>query len=161
MKIHFVSYGHVFRSRLAEAYIRYLLRKQPQYQITSSGIKYDKSIHGPIAWYAMKLLADQQLTGFMTDIPVLTTKALLEEQDVVIFMDDISKEFCERHFGYRSRTAEVWRIDYVPATPEGSGKSWEKDAYLIYISEQIFKAIQHDCQHFVDELNHVEVPFQA
>lgn len=167
MKIHFVSYGHVFRSRLAEAYLRFLLRKQLGYQVSSSGIKYDKSVHGPIAWYAMKILSDHQLTGFMADVPVVTTKDLLDSQDLVIFLDDFSKEYCERHFGFRigfhNRTAEVWNMEYIPVTPEehAPGKvNTEKDAYLIYLSEHIFKEIQKCCSRLADELNFADVPFK-
>lgn len=161
MKIHFVSYGHVFRSRLAEAYLKYLLRKSSDHQISSSGIKYSKSINGPIAWYAMKILLDHQLTAYMSDTPVLTTKELLTSQDKVIFMDEISEEYCERHFKFKDRNSEVWNVEYIPPEKTELSKSWDKDIYIIQHSEMIFKGIMKYCQRFADSLSSSKIPFNS
>jgi protein-tyrosine-phosphatase len=158
MKIHFVSYGHVFRSRLAEAYLKFILRRHKDIQITSSGIKYEKEVNGPIAWYAMKILVDHQLTPFMSDIPVITTKELLDNQDLVIFLDEASHDFSKRRLGYKGRKHDIWHVEYLPPEKTGSEASLDKDLFIIKRSEHIFKNIEDHCRRFSEDLSYSDIP---
>ncbi len=159
MNIHFVSYGHVFRSRLAEAYLKYLMRKQKNVTVTSSGIKYEKEINGPIAWYAMKILVDHQLTPYMSDTPTVTTKEILEQQDHVIFLDEASCEYCVRRLGFKGRKHNVWNVEYLPPEKTSSKADIDRDQFIIKRSEQIFKNIIEHCQRFVYDMSGSEIPF--
>lgn len=159
MNVHFVSYGHVFRSRLGEAYLKFVLRKQKNIQISSSGIKYEKEINGPIAWYAMKILVDHQLTAYMSDTPLITTKEILEKQDYVIFLDEASYEYCQRRLGYKGRKHDVWNVEYLPPEKTGSEASLDKDLYIIKRSEQIFKNIKTHCDRFARDLSVTDIPY--
>ncbi|KKS30926.1 hypothetical protein A2380_00075 [candidate division WWE3 bacterium RIFOXYB1_FULL_43_24] len=159
MNIHFVSYGHVFRSRLAEAYLKFLLRKHKNIQITSSGIKYEKEINGPIAWYAMKILVDHQLTPYMSDTPLITTKEILEKQDHVIFLDEASHDYSKKRLGYKDRKHDVWNVEYLPPEKTGSAASLDKDLFIIKRSEQIFKNIKEHCHRYSNDLSTSEIPY--
>lgn len=158
MNIHFVSYGHVFRSRLAEAQLKFLLKRHKDIVITSSGIKYDKEVNGPIAWYAMKILVDHQLTAYMSDVPVITSKTILDQQDLVIFLDEFSHDFCKRRFGFKDKKHDIWNVEYLPPEKTGSEASLDKDLYIIKRSEQIFSNIAEHCRQFSQDLSYSDIP---
>lgn len=160
-KIHFVSYGHVFRSRLAEAYLRFLLRKHKGVQISSSGIKYDKDINGPIAWYTMKILVDHQLVPYMSENPTVTTSEMLKESDAVIFLDDISKDYCKRRLGFSGKNYDAWNVEYLPPDKTNPMTDLDRDIYIIKRSEQIFKNIVAYCHRFTADLSETDIPFSS
>ncbi len=159
MKIHFVSYGHVFRSRLAEAYLKFLLRKHRGIQISSSGIKYNKDINGPIAWYTMKILVDHQLVPYMSDTPRITTLEMLQGSDAVIFLDDVSKDYCKRRLNFSGKNYDVWNVEYLPPEKTNPMTDLDRDIYIIKRSEQIFKNIIVYCHRFTADLSETDIPF--
>ena len=159
MKIHFVSYGHAFRSRLAEAYMRYVLRKYKNVEIYSSGIILEDELNGPIAWYAMKILSQHALVPYMSLEPIKTTKEMLDEADKVIFMDRYSYEYCKRKFQYVSRTCEVWDLGYIPPDKVERGKDLHYDIDTIEKSEEIFNQIKDNCRRIYNDFSVTDVPF--
>lgn len=159
-KIHFVSYGHAFRSRLAEAYLKYVLRKKPHYMVSSSGIRVETDINGPIAWYAMKILSQHELIPYMSLGLAKTSDALLEENDLVVFMDYLSYEYCKKRFG-KLDNFEIWNLEYIPSEEAVAVKRESSALEVIRQSERIFDQIQGHCHQLIDELNVSKSPFHA
>lgn len=159
MKIHFVSYGHAFRSRLAEAYSKYMLRKYKNIEISSSGIVLEDALNGPIAWYAMKILSQHALVPYMSLEPVKTTKEMIEKADKVIFMDRHSYEYCQKKFKYSCRFCEVWDLDYIMPDKVERGKDLEFDISIIEKSEHIFDQIKDNCRRMYNDFSVTDVPF--
>jgi protein-tyrosine-phosphatase len=159
MKIHFVSYGHAFRSRLAEAYLKYLLRKHKSIEISSSGIVLEDYLNGPIAWYAMKILSQHALVPYMSLEPIKTTREMLENADKVVFVDRQSYEFCKKKFLYNPRTCEVWDLGYIEPDKVERGKDLKFDISIIEKSEEIFSRIKDNCRRIHNDLSVKDVPF--
>jgi len=159
MKIHFVSYGHAFRSRLAEAYTRYILRKRKDIEITSSGVVLEDDLNGPIAWYAMKILSQHALVPYMSLELTRTTKEMINEADKVIFMDRHSYEYCKKKFLYNCRNCEVWDLGYIMPDKVERGKDLQYDIEIIERSEGIFAHIKGNCRRIYNDLSVTEVPF--
>lgn len=159
MKIHFVSYGHAFRSRLAEAYTRYVLRKYKNMEITSSGIIPEDDLNGPIAWYAMKILSQHALVPYMSLEPVKTSKEMLEQASKVVFLDRHSYDYCKRKLGYSGKDFEIWDLDYIQPDKVERGKDLEYDIAIIEKSEKIFDQIKNNCSRLYNDLSVTDVPF--
>lgn len=87
LKIHFVCLGNTFRSRLAEAYGKYLTRKRNNIVITSSGILASENKLGPISWVALLILQRNKLIKYMSNNWTQTSMDKLEQQDFIVFMD--------------------------------------------------------------------------
>ncbi len=163
MKIHFVSYGHAFRSRLAEAYLKFLLRKHKNIEVTSSGIVLENDLNGPIAWYAMKILSQHALIPYMSLEPIKTSEDLIKGADKVIFIDRHSYEFCKRKFmlnGRCYRNPEIWDLGYIEPDKVERGKDTKRDLEIIKTSEEIFDQIRESCRRIYNDLSMTDVPFK-
>lgn len=110
MNLHFVCTGNVFRSRLAEAYAKYLLKNHPQFTITSSGVNANHGENGPIAWYALKIIADNDLLDYISPFWVQTTASTLDSQDKIIFIEPWHQEQCRLRFDYHKNNYETWDV---------------------------------------------------
>lgn len=159
MKIHFVSYGHAFRSRLAEAYLKYLLRKLKSIEISSSGIVLEDDLNGPIAWYAQKILSQHALVPYMSLEPIRTTKEMLTGADRVIFVDSHAQEYCKRKFGFNGKNCELWNLDYILPDKVERGKDLDFDIKIIEMSEGIFDQIKENCRRLYNDLSVTDIPF--
>ena len=110
MKIHFVCSGNTFRSRLAETYLN--SKKLPGVEVSSSGTNAEKSLNGPISWYAARIIKNEGLVNFMSHDWKKTTKELIRGNDLVIFMTkyhyDFSKSFLSPDQKY-----EIWDIEDI------------------------------------------------
>jgi protein-tyrosine-phosphatase len=110
MKIHFVCSGNFFRSRLAEAYLN--SKRIPTIAASSSGLisEQEYNNNGPISWYAMRLIKNNNLIPFMKKLPDQTTPSTLASSDFVIFMTEANYLYAKEHFGFDKDTYEVWDI---------------------------------------------------
>jgi len=163
MKIHFVSYGHAFRSRLAEAYLRYLLRRYKTIEISSSGIILENELNGPIAWYAMKILSQHALVPFMSLEPIKTTEELIKSADKSIFVDRRSYDYCKKKFllnGRMGDNIEIWDLPYIEPDKVERGKDLKKDIEIIEKAEKIFDQIRENCRSIYKDLSVSEEPFE-
>lgn len=110
MVIHFVCSGNTFRSRLAEAYLS--SQKKLGLTATSSGIRAQLNYDGPVHWLAALLLRRHRLVPFMSDNWRQTSKFLLREADLVIFLARDYEEFCRENFAldWGKTSYRVWEI---------------------------------------------------
>jgi len=108
MTIHFICKANTFRSRLAEAYLN--SKQLPNIKVISSGTEAELNESGPVSWYAQRLIQDGNLVAFEKPTWGQTTKLLLEEGDLTIFMHQNIYDFCVEHFGFSAKDFEVWQI---------------------------------------------------
>jgi protein-tyrosine-phosphatase len=108
MTVHFICKGNTFRSRLAEAYLN--SKQIPNLKIISSGIKADINECGPIAWYAQRIIQNNNLIPFEKPTWEQTTELLLEEGDLTIFMHQNIYDYCVEHFDFKDKTFQIWEV---------------------------------------------------
>jgi protein-tyrosine-phosphatase len=135
MKIHFVCTGNTFRSRLAEAYLK--SKKIKGLEISSSGVEAAKNVLGPISWYTKRILSKNGLIHL--DLPetwTQTSKELLRDQDLVIFMRKWHYDQATQNFGFTGRKYEIWDIDDVPVP------HLENSPSNVVLTEEIYEKIK-------------------
>lgn len=143
MHLHFICTGNVFRSRLAEAYAR---SHSSDLQITSSGILASNNEDGPIAWYALKLIKDNDLIPYISPAWTQTSTELLHLQDFVVFMQPYHLDVCQQLYGYHGHNHQVW--DIADVTPKMS------DRDLIFFSLNQFGQIRQQVDQLLVNLQH-------
>ncbi len=113
MIIHFVCVGNTYRSRLAEAYFNSL--NIEDWQATSSGIRAERNLNGDITRYAKDILKSENILSFTTETWTQTTKEVLEEGQLVIFMHPKVHKRCTKILCPQLEAFQVWDIeDIIP-----------------------------------------------
>ena len=110
-KIHFVCLGNTFRSRMAEAYFNSL--KLENWQASSSGMEAAKNKNGTITIYAKNILEEHNILKYTKNTWTQTTKEILEEQDLVVFMHHFIYELCKERINPNLSLFEVWQIEDI------------------------------------------------
>ncbi len=137
--IHFVCSGNLYRSRLAEAYLK--SKKLQNVTASSSGTDADNQGKGPIIWYALRLIYRNNLLPFMKNTWTLTRKVHLESANIVIFMGQNNFEFCQKWFP-EGKKYEVWEIpDFDDRELNGKPLNIEQELEYIEKSEDAFSLI--------------------
>jgi protein-tyrosine-phosphatase len=113
MRIHFVCTGNIYRSRLAEAYCA--SRCGSEVHVFSSGIEAGRNGAAAISSYAADILADYALTSFASPRWQRTTAALVHASDVLVFMEEEHRRFCEEWIEPKRQRIEVWEVEDVGA----------------------------------------------
>ena len=135
MKIHFVCSGNIFRSRLAEAYLK--SKKISSLEISSSGTRANHNLPGEVCFYTVEVAKKYQITAYLSSNWTLTTKELLTGQDLIIFMKDNHRQFCEKDLSFKAKNYQVWGIEDIPDEMLLSGNRDE----IIDLAEQKFLQI--------------------
>jgi protein-tyrosine-phosphatase len=96
MTIHFICRGNVFRSRMAEAYARSLLGNTAV--VNSSGVEASIYPEVYISPFASIPLKEKNLLQFASQQCTLTSQAVLDAANVIVFVDpsierDVKKKF--------------------------------------------------------------------
>lgn len=136
MKIHFVCSGNSFRSRMAEAYLN--SKMVSSLVVSSSGIEATKNLNGPISWYAARVIKDNELIGFMANFWTQTTREIIQQNDLIIFMEEEHHLFC-KEFLIPDQKYEIWN---VPDVNGADDPGLERDIENIKESERIFELIK-------------------
>lgn len=108
IRVHFVCTGNVYRSRLAEAYLR--SKQLPNVEVSSSGIYAELNKHGPISWLSARLAKHHDLVPHLKPLWTQTTPELLNDADIVIFMTDKQYKHAQHSFHFQKTTYEIWGI---------------------------------------------------
>jgi protein-tyrosine-phosphatase len=148
MHIHFVCRGNAYRSRLSESYLN--SKQVPSLIVSSSGIEAHKHINtnGPISWVAQRLIQNHGLVPFMAFQPTQTTLALLQQADLIIFMEAAHLHYAQEQFGYTDKNFQVWNILDI----EMNEIHQDKDKTIIEISEKTFQYITSKIDEMVETL---------
>jgi protein-tyrosine-phosphatase len=113
-KIHFVCTGNIYRSRLAETYLK--SKQLNNIKVSSSGIRAGVAEQVTISWYALHLIEQNNLLTFVSPTYQLTTESLLSDADMIIFMTKYHYDYCVENLNFRSNNFEIWNIEDM--TPE-------------------------------------------
>lgn len=108
MLIHFICRGNTYRSRLAEGYLN--LMQLDGIKAISSGVEADHNLSGPITWWAQKIIMQKNITPFESFVWQKTTKDLLENADLNVFMNSDIHEFCVKNLEFKGEKFDVWDI---------------------------------------------------
>lgn len=158
-KIHFVCNGNVFRSRLAEAFMRSKLNSS--IEVTSSGVIASEADNGPIGWYAARILKKNSLTGFMSQNWTQTSKKKLATQDLVIFMEKQQLDYVQNILKFKPENFQVWEIPDLSTFGFVSDQLSEKQLLQsIKKSEEIFQMIKSEVNLLIKTSVLKSSPFQ-
>lgn len=144
-RIHFVCTGNIFRSRLAEAYLR---SKAPNILISSSGTNASSQKMGPISFYAQRILYRRNLIPFMKMMWSDTKEENLKNADLVIFLGQKNYDLCREKFNFDSDNL-IWNIpDFYHIQLNGKPTDTSEEIKYLKMSEDIYSQITEK----VDEL---------
>jgi len=131
--VHFICRANVFRSRIAQAYLR---SKRPDLDIISSGVEATKNLNGSISWEADYLLTKHELKQYDAKKWQQTTQELIDKSDVLIFMaSDVFKD-AKKIVDLGSKRHEVWEItDILRATNASNDKKRADAIYQTIINK--------------------------
>lgn len=149
MKIHFVCTGNTFRSRLAENYLK--SKKIKNLEVSSSGIKASNNVNGVISWYAQRIMKKE---GIIPENPKSwqeTTKEILDDQDLVVFIKKEHYDFCKNKLGFNSDNYEVWDIPDITVSVLKT-EELDDDVREIKKSELIFNKIKDRVNSLISRL---------
>jgi protein-tyrosine-phosphatase len=141
LRIHFVCRGNSFRSRLAEAYLN--SKKISSIKATSSGICADENLDGPITWYGLRIIKNENLIRLMSNYWKKTAKKIIAENDLIIFMTKRHYNFCKNFLN--GKKFEIWDIDDI----ENVDNLTHADNKIIKSSENIYKKIKKEVDNLV------------
>lgn len=116
MKIHFICRGNIYRSRIAEAYTRYLTEGK-NISVSSSGIEADRT-EAEISPLTLAYLESEGLDQYISDLNLQTTQELLDNADVLAFMNDSVYKDAIDMFDVQQNKTEVWHIPDMPGVYE-------------------------------------------
>jgi protein-tyrosine-phosphatase len=150
-RIHFICTGNIYRSRLAEAYLR--SKKFPNIIVSSSGTKAMEQQKGPIMWYALRLLYRNNLLSYMSDTWEQTMPEHLINADIVIFIGKQNYVFCTERFSIPQKY-QVWELlDFDDRDLNNKPLDIEREAKSIFVSEQIFFGIKEKIDALISSYN--------
>ena len=110
MTIHFVCRGNTHRSRLAEAYAKSLVQDNPTFHIISSGIEAARNLNGSIMPFVKHLLEENDLLRFTGPTWTQTTQKLVDDSNVIIFMNDDVYKDASKFLKIPSEKSQIWQI---------------------------------------------------
>ncbi len=163
MSIHFICRGNMFRSRLAEGYLR---KHLPQAIISSSGIDASNGLNGHICWYAQCIADCHNFAQHLSSTWTKTTQEHLQDADVIITLDaSITKDVLSRFTIPSHSNILSWNIsdvegvqhDYhhAPQLLQEAGENWnvlktKLDAFIAFslplFVEEIQEGYTRHCQ---------------
>lgn len=136
MTIHFVCRGNTFRSRLAETYLN--SKQIPGLKVISSGTEAELNDCGPVTWYAQRIIQDNHLVPFEKPTWEQTSKLLLEEGDLTIFMHQNIYDYAVSHFGFDGKNFQIWEIPDIRVHL----KTFAEQVQKIKETEKIYEEIK-------------------
>ena len=124
MHIHFVCTGNLYRSRLAEGYLR--SKNLPGILVSSSGVEAANNTSGPVSWYTVRLLKYFGIIKYISMVWTQTTSDVLKAPDLIIFMEPFHLDTARNKFDYSGKNFEVWGVKDIDNVLDGN-RSLEKE----------------------------------
>lgn len=112
MNIHFVCAGNTNRSRMAEAYLN--SKKLSNVTASSSGIRAEDNLNGPICSYSKHILEENNIINFTSPTWTQCTKEVISAVDIVIFMQREYVDYVQKELKISPLHYEIWNIPDVP-----------------------------------------------
>jgi len=141
--VHFVCRGNTYRSRLAAAYFAELSGRR--FVVSSSGIRAAESHPRTIKPYTRTVAAAQKLKHGLNGIPEQTTERLLQDADVIVFMNKDVYDDALKEYAFDVRKAVVWNVPDIDGTSRYR-RAEKRDAKLYEtIAAETFPRIKRQC----------------
>jgi protein-tyrosine-phosphatase/8-oxo-dGTP pyrophosphatase MutT (NUDIX family) len=151
-KIHFVCRGNTYRSRLAAAYMDTLVDNR--FVISSSGIEAE---HSPIKTsekYTKATAKAQKLNFGIAGSKTQTTDKLLQDADVVVFMNKDVYQQAVHQFTFDVRKCQVWHVADMDPTFKQALLAEHHEKALVDASARTFSLIKKHCDELYIYLTH-------
>ena len=150
MNIHFVCAGNTNRSRMAEAYLN--SKKIPNVTASSSGIRAEDNLNGPICSYSKHILEENNIINFTSSTWTQCSNKIISTADIVIFMQPEYLEYVQKELKISPLHYEIWNIPDVPVrdTPLGEQVDVTLETERLAYDEKIYGMIVEK----VDDLIH-------
>jgi len=142
--VHFICTGNTYRSRMAEAYFNSL--KVPNLGAMSSGINAHQPGDGPIEWYSMRVINNNDLIDFMSRDSQKTSLELLKKGDFTVFMKQVHYDFCKDTLGYVPEYYRIWNVEDMASSRNMNPLD------VINISEETFRLLKHNIDELLKDL---------
>lgn len=156
MNIHFVCTGNIYRSRLAEAYLR--SKEIPNLRLSSSGIAADEVGFQQVSWYTERLLKEAGILKYESPHCIEVTAEILAKQDLIVFMEQVHLDYVREHLGYTGTNYEVWHVPDVTCGTEEQPKIVDASELLCRdMTEITFKDIRAKVDDLVKRLQQGKV----
>ena len=139
MKIQFICSANVFRSRMAEAYLK--SKNISNLIVSSSGIRAQEGLDGLVCKETIEILKKHDLIQFLSKGWTQTNKKDIEDQDIVIFMENVHYEYCYDLLNCNILNYEIWNVKDVPN--ELQNMEPEPVEEILAVSEKIFQEIKN------------------
>lgn len=125
--IHFVCRANIFRSRIAQAYLR---SKYKNLNVISSGVDANKNEKGSTAWHTEYLLKKHKLKKYDVKDWQQTNQALIDQSDFIVFMaSDVYKD-AQKIIDLGNKQYRVWEIvDILRPTNLNNDKKRAEEVY--------------------------------
>lgn len=107
-KIHFVCSGNVFRSRLAEAYMRRAVGDS--YIVSSSGVNADRWPIDYVSPWAHRISHRDKISNYLSSVRKISSQADFDENDIIIFMHPRVLNDARAKFTLNEDKCLVWDV---------------------------------------------------
>lgn len=151
MLIHFICSGNTNRSRMAEAYFN--SKKVPGMTATSSGIYASHNLNGPITFFAKNILEREGILDYTAKSWQETTKEILEQADVVIFVKKHHFDFVKNELHYIPRRYYIWDIEDVTSSQNMNFEQMRQEEILE--DEKVFVNIKKAVDELIIDLSKI------
>jgi protein-tyrosine-phosphatase len=152
VKIHFICSGNLYRSRLAETYLKSL--NIPNFTVSSSGLEADKHRpnNGPISWYALRIIVKSGIGGYMSLLSTQTQTSHIRENDIVILMHQDNYGQYQQQFPSDPDNFEIWDIPDLHHLGITHTSDIQDENYIIRLTEETFEKIKMRVDDLVKKL---------
>lgn len=144
INIHFVCRGNIYRSRLAEAYLKSSV-KDGIWDISSSGISAKKhNLHLTISPWTTRIADNEHISQWLNDIKTQTSNQLLQKSDLIIFMSQDVYRDAKRFYDFNEAICLVWDINDV--------KDWPKELSSVEKGKKTYEQIKRKVSQLIKDI---------
>lgn len=114
MALHFICRGNIYRSRLAEAYAKALLKDTDAYMVSSSGIEADFGLAGDVASTTIQIAEAEAITDYLAPTWTQTNQSLIDSADIIVFMSKSVYSDATAFLSLPKEKVHIWNIPDAP-----------------------------------------------
>lgn len=142
VKIHFVCRGNVYRSPLAEAYLK--SKKFKNIEVSSSGINVLKRKGETYYPWAKMIAKKHNFSTYLSNKAVQTTSTILKKQDKIIFMNTDVYQEAKQKYKFDKSKVEIWKIK--------DDNSWGEPIIPIFLRWRTFRKISRKVDRLAENI---------
>jgi len=144
IKIHFVCRGNIYRSRLAEAYLKSI--KGSEWDISSSGIEADRHTRISTSPWAISIADKNGISDLLSSVKTHTANDQLQDSNIIVFMsEDVYKDAKQLH-EFNEALSIVWRVK--------DREDWPSELPARQKRERTFRQITRNVNQLINTMSH-------